>query len=354
MRAGTEEASMATLYIASMGDAAGKSSLAAALGRKLQARGKKVGYVKALCGPGGGDPDAGCMKQLLGLEETVEAMCPVSATVEELAAGLDESEPSWLKSVRDACSSVSRGKDVVLVEGVSGFAAGTDAARIAGRTVEATKARAIVLVSPGPGMDKDGIVAAAKMLADNLLGVVINPVPEHMMESTKARLADPLEADGVKVLGFLPEDRALLGITVGALAEHIGGSILTSEDRSGELVESVMVGAMSVDSSLSYLGLKGNKAVVTRGDRPDIQLGALETSTKCLVITGNVEPVQGILVRARELDVPIVMVDKDTSGTMDALEDVFDRAQFCDEKKMERLGQVLEEHFDLEAVYAAV
>ncbi len=152
---------------------------------------------------------------------------------------------------------------------------------------------------------------------------------------------------------MLPEDRALLGVTVGELAEHVGGSILNSQDRSGELVESVMVGAMSVDSSLSYLRLKSNKAVVTRGDRPDIQLGALETSTKCLVLTGNIEPVPGILSRARERDVPIVMVDKDTPGTMEALEDLFDGAGFCDEKKMERLGQGLEKGLDLAAVYAA-
>jgi len=345
---------MVALYITSMDGAAGKSALAAALGVKLRARGKKVGYLKAVCASGGGDRDAGCMKGLLGLEEPAESLCGASGAIEELAASADESEPAWLKRVQEACTSVSQGKDVVLVEGVSGFAAGSDAARIAGRTVDAIKAKAILLVSHDAAGDKDGIVAAAKMLADNLLGVVINLVPGRMMEEVKAQLAASLEADGVKVLGVLPEDRALLGVTVGEMAEHVGGSILNSQDRSGELVESVMVGAMSVDSSLSYLRLKGNKAVVTRGDRPDIQLGALETSTRCLVLTGNIEPVPGILTRARELDVPIVLVDKDTTGTIDALEDVFADAGFCDEKKMERLGQTLEEHLDLEAVYAAV
>jgi BioD-like phosphotransacetylase family protein len=162
-----------------------------------------------------------------------------------------------------------------------------------------------------------------------------------------------LEQSGIKVVGVLPEDRALYSVTVGELAEHVGGSILNSQDRSNELVESLMVGALSVDSALSYLTLKPNKAVITRGDRPDIQLAALETSTRCLVLTDNINPMPRILNRALELEVPIVLVQGDTVGTMEALERVFDKARFHDEKKLERLGKILERNLDLEAVYQA-
>jgi BioD-like phosphotransacetylase family protein len=171
------------------------------------------------------------------------------------------------------------------------------------------------------------------------------------MASVKNRVVPTLKRDGIKVLGVLPEDRALIGVTVEKLAEHLKGSILNSQDRAGELVESLMVGALSVDSALSYLTLKSNKAVVTRGDRADIQLAALETSTRCLVLTDNIDPAPGILSRARELEVPIVLVERDTTGTMEALEDVFDMAVFYDEKKMERMGNMLETYLDLEAVY---
>jgi BioD-like phosphotransacetylase family protein len=111
-----------------------------------------------------------------------------------------------------------------------------------------------------------------------------------------------------------------------------------------------MVGAMSVDSALSYLSLKPNKAVITRGDRPDIQLAALETSTRCLVLTNNIDPEPTIMSRANELEVPVVKVEKDTVGTMEALESVFDRAVFSSEKKVERLGQLLDAYVDMEAI----
>ena len=345
---------MVALYVTSMGEAAGKSSLCAGLGRKLQAEGRRVGFLKPVSTrTDGGDRDAEFMKQLLTLKESVESLCPVSLNVKDLAGTVDEKKPPWLKEIEEAYTKVSRGKDVVLLEGVGDFKAGSNAARVAGRIVEALKAKAILIVGYEGDLEVDQIVAAAKMLADNLLGVVINAVPERRMESVKAETVPSLEQSGIKVVGVLPEDRALCSVTVGELAEHVGGSILNSQDRSNELVESLMVGALSVDSALSYLTLKPNKAVITRGDRPDIQLAALETSTRCLVLTDNIDPMPSILDRALELEVPIVLVEGDTAGTMEALEGVFDKARFHDEKKLERLGQILEQNLDLEAIYQA-
>jgi len=45
-----------------------------------------------------------------------------------------------------------------------------------------------------------------------------------------------------------------------------------------------MVGAMGQEQALNFLEVKANKAVITGGDRADVQLAALETSTKCLIL----------------------------------------------------------------------
>ncbi len=110
-------------------------------------------------------------------------------------------------------------------------------------------------------------------------------------------------------------------LSVGGLAKHLEGEILNCPERSEELIESLMVGALSVDSGLDYFGRRTNKAVITRGDRPDIQLAALETSTKCLVLTGNVVPMAIVLNRAKEKGVPIIVVKQDTISTLKRLEE---------------------------------
>jgi len=242
---------------------------------------------------------------------------------------------------------------VVLLEGVSGFKAGSGPALAGSRVVETLGARAILIVRYESDLRVSQIVDAARMLGGHLLGVIINAVPQRRMDSVKATLVPSIEQSGIKVLGVLPEDRALLTVSVGELAEHLGGNILNSPERSEELVESIMVGAMSPDPALSYLSLKPHKAVVTRGDRPDIQLAALETSTSCLVLTNNVNPLTNILSLAKSAKVPVVMVKDDTMHTMEALEGVLGKAKFSHEKKVERLEQLLEQHLDLKPIYQA-
>ena len=348
---------MIALYLSSMGEEAGRSALCAALGRIFRANGRKVGYFKPVAVAAekadASDKDAEFLKQILALEEPVELLCPVSLSAKDFIATANEKEPAWLKKAKEAYTQVSQGKDVVLIEGVGGFKTGSGQALAGSRIVEALDAKAILIVRYESKLQASQIVDAARMLGGHFLGVVINAVPPRRMDSVKATLVPSIEQSGIKVLGLLPEDRVLLTVSVGELAEHLGGSIINSPERSEELVESIMVGAMSPDPAVSYLSLKQNKAVVTRGDRPDIQLAALQTPTSCLVLTNNVNPLPNILSRAKAVKVPVVMVKDDTMRTMEALEGVLGKAKFSHEKKVERLEQLLEQHLDLKSIYQA-
>jgi BioD-like phosphotransacetylase family protein len=115
-------------------------------------------------------------------------------------------------------------------------------------------------------------------------------------------------------LGIIPENRTLLAITIGELAECIGGKILNDVKKSGELVENYMLGAMTVDSGLDYFGRKKNKAVIIRQERLDMQLAALETSTKCLVLSGDdVTPAYKVRQKAEGKGIPIITTNATVS-----------------------------------------
>jgi BioD-like phosphotransacetylase family protein len=103
-------------------------------------------------------------------------------------------------------------------------------------------------------------------------------------------LAQPaLERLGIPVYGVLPQAR-LAAISVGELADALGARFLVLPDRRFALVETLTVGAMTVEAALPRFRRQPNKAVITGGDRTDIQLAALETSTRALILTGNMEP----------------------------------------------------------------
>ena len=348
---------MIALYITSIGETAGKSLLCAALGRIFKTRGQKVGYLKPVAlvaeKADASDKDTEFIKLTLALEEPVELLCPVTLSTRDFLASANEKEPAWLKKAKETYAQITQGKDLVLIEGLGGFKAGSVQAVMGSKVVETLGAKTILIVSYESSLQASQIVDAAKGLASHLLGVVINAVPQRRMESVKTTLVKSVERSGIKVLGALPEDRTLLTVSVGEIAENLGGNIINSSERSDNLVEAVMVGAMSPDPAVSYLSLKQNKAVVTRGDRPDIQLAALRTLTSGLVLTNNIEPLPNILSLAKTAKVPIIIVRDDTVHTMEALEGIFARAQFSHDNKVEKLEQLLEQHLDLESIYQA-
>jgi BioD-like phosphotransacetylase family protein len=336
-----------TLALTSVEIAAGKTALCAGLGTKLRAQGRKVGFLKPLrivAEKGSADVvdrDAEFMKKVLDLEESAESLCPVTLTRGELDAALTGKH--FLGSIQDAYSKVAQGKDVVLVEGLSGLGRDDKLTQTCHEIVEGLAAKAIVVVRYSPASPWARVSAIEQRFGPRLLGLVVNGVPEQGMSW--------LPEEGVKVFGVLPQERLLLTVSVGELAEHLEGEILNSLERRDELVENVMVGAMCLDPATLYFNLKLNKAVIARGERADIQLAALETSTRCLILSGGAKPIATILFRAEEKGVPIIVTDRDTLSTVAAVEEVLTQARFHQEKKLKRLGKILDQHFDFEALY---
>ena len=120
------------------------------------------------------------------------------------------------------------------------------------------------------------------------------------------------------------------------------------------LVEYLMVGAMTAGSALTYFRRRPNKAVITGGDRHDVQLAALETSTRCLILTGNQRPSAVVLNRAKEVDVPIIVVEPDTLTTVQMVEPIFGKTALHQDRKSEYFQDLLEERFDFARFYDVV
>ncbi|MEK7849119.1 MAG: DRTGG domain-containing protein [Chloroflexota bacterium] len=304
---------MTALYITSPRPGEGKTALAIGLARWLQGKGKKVGYLK----PGPVDGDVAFARRVLGLGETVEALSD---------RYLDASYPV-----------VSRGKDVVLIEGMA--------------PGEAQKVGAqVVIVVAFPGRTADQVAELAGKAGPALAGVVVNAVPVRRMLEARETWTSTLQGRGVKVLGFLPQDRTLVALSVAELAQHLEGNIINHPEKASDLVEDVMVGVLWVDPIPLYFGSKSAKAVLTRGDRPDIQLGALETPTRCLILTKGMQPHPQIYYRAEDKGVPIMVTPQDTPQAMAIIDEAVVKTRFRQEQKLPRLLQLMEENLDMAAL----
>jgi BioD-like phosphotransacetylase family protein len=115
-----------------------------------------------------------------------------------------------------------------------------------------------------------------------------------------------------------------------------------------------MIGAMSAGSALTYFRQRPNKAVITGGDRHDLQIAALETSTRCLILTGGQQPSSVVLQRAQEVEVPIIVVKPDTLTTLRTVEPIFGNTAMHQHRKSEYFQDICEERFDFARLYAAL
>ena len=332
---------MPVLYLTGAAPGAGKTAVASALARRIAATGAAVSQVRPLRVAGA------------GAEVDAPVGQPIAATPTALA-----SDGALLQSARDMVAA-AQGADATIVEGLDGLHDDDPVAAASARFADDLEARVVLLLEYGETVGAPEAQAAVRRYGPRLLGAIVNRVPRYRRRDAQARLAAELDANGVRVLGLMPEDRTMLAPSVAQVAEHLGAEfrLLDRLDEPGDrleaLVESFMVGGWPLDNGAYVFSRRENKAAIIKGDRPDLQMAALETSTVCLVLTEGREPVQYITYQAEQRQVPMMLVPSPTLEVMEALATVGRQATAHGPRKAERSAALLEQYCDGDSLLAA-
>lgn len=342
---------MASVYVASTEPFVGKSALCAALLEQFRGRGYRVGYMKpvsvtaAQTESGALDEDAQLMRRLFDLDAEPEQLTPVLATARVVDGVLRGEIPPFAERVRTAHTQISADKDVVVLEGVNNWAEGALMGLSADEVSTLLHAPVLLITRYRATLAADTIVAVQRFLKDRLLGVVMNQVHPSQVDYVTSTLVPFLEKRNVPVLGVLPSDPALEAVSVGDLAEQLGAEIIGGDQT--RMVQSLSVGAMGAERALQFFRRKPNKAVITGGDRADLQIAALETSTSCLILTGNIRPAATVLRRAEERNVPILLTADDTLTVVQRAETLIGHVRFGHGDQHPRFSQLAAERLDM-------
>ena len=230
---------MSVVVVASARGGVGRSLIAAAVASRAARGGASVTLAR-LAGDDGAQADA---RAFGSLEDVV---APTAAISVDDAKGLTG--------------------DVVVLEAPAGSVAAIAAA---------LSAKVLVVA----GADSASVDAPA----DSVIGTIVTNVP--------ASAAAEIEKRGgvLAVLAVLAEDGVLAAPSAGDIASVLSARWLAGE---GDVhaVERVMIGTVASDAAEPYFGQRARTCVVTRFDKTDIQLAALQTDLSCLVLTGGGEP----------------------------------------------------------------
>jgi len=304
---------MATLIIASISDRSGKTAVAAALAARIGSDESPVAIGKA-----DGDKDAGIFTSLL------PGSPAISGSAGDIASKISGSAGS--------------GK-ISIVEGSSDTKANLELAN-------STDGLVLLIARYG-----EGISAVAKEYGSRLAGVIINGLPKYRSEDADGTLAADLEASGTKLLGSIPDDRRMLAPKLGQVAEFLGGQFLSGEEESDKLLDNFLIGGLVLDWGPFYFSSRQNTGVIVRGDRPDVQIAAIQTdTTRALVLTKGVRPVEYVMYEAAQRGIPLVVVPGNTHDVAEQLEGLQPEVGFDHADKLARMVELVSEHVDVTAL----
>jgi len=348
---------MATLYVASTETFVGKSAACVGLLNRAQRDGFSIGYMKpvsvsvshesmALL-----DEDAAFIREYFHLAEPLERIAPLLVTqsvVEQIMRG---QSGDAARKLRDCYLTVSRNKDFVVLEGANSWAEGSLLELSADQVSDMLEAPVLLISRYHDLRTLDTILAVQRYLGDRLLGVLINQIEEHQLEFVRSRVVPFLEHRGIPVYATIIQDLQLSGVSVADLFETLGGQLIGPASALERVVEHLMIGALGPEAALLHFRRQTNKAVFTGGDRSDLQLAALETSTSVLVLTGNIRPAAAVIDRAEERGVPLILLADDTLTAIERAETIFGKIRFRQTAKVARFTELLDQTFDFARLY---
>ena len=318
---------MAVLLIVGNQPGVGKTSLAAALLVTAAAAGNRAAYYKPFSDELGVDRDVAFISQLL----QSNSGGPGVPAPKPLASSADAAE---MAEVRARVSRLESEAGIVVIEGLDTTGGSGEA--------YAPNCKTVLVHRYSQQLGE----AAASINVDNdLSAIAVNAVPIHRRDEV-ARELDPQSVP----VAAIPESRGMLSVTVAQLAEHLGGQWVLDPVNIDAPVERLMIGGNIMDSGPTYFGRYDNQAVITRVERPDIQMACMGQNTKCLVLTGPGEPTEYIKAEALKREVPMIQVRTNTHDTAESLAGLLDRADARTIEKANHFAGLLKKYMGAEAV----
>ncbi len=348
---------MIPLFFISNQPFSGKSSICVGVGKLFEEKGLKIGYMKpvgTLPTRVGGiitDEDAQYISSILDVKEELEDVCPIVLTHQCCREGLKEKDYSkgFMDQIKKSYKNIQKGKDIIILEGAKSVEDGYLMGISSDKICKGLGAKAIMVLRYSPEI-VDQTLYTKDFLGKCLAGIIINWIPRSQKEYVEDIIVPCLEKNKIEVFGSILSDKMLSSVSIKEMAELLGGQIICAHDKVDELVETFMVGAMGQEQALKFFRRKANKAVITGGDRSDVQLAALETPTKCLILTGNFQPSTIVMGRAEELGVPMILVNFDTLTAVEKVGEIIGHVQFHEIKKIDKIVDVVKEYIDIKSL----
>ncbi len=348
---------MKSLYVASTSGYSGKNLIVLGLSHRFLEDNIKLGYFKPVgispvkARGGFTDKDAWVIYRALDLEVPIEDLCPGLITHDIMMEAYQHDIEGLEERITTVFKRISEGKDLVLMSGSGSLASGKFLNLSGFQVVEKLDSKVILVDQYEKEFFLDAVLDARDRLGERLIGLIINNVDAELRDMVRDHIVPFLQRKGVPVLGIIPHHTVLGAVMVEDIVERLGADVLCCKDKLEELVENFLIGGMQVDKFIEYARKMRNNAVIVGGDRSDVQLAAIETRAKCIILTGNLYPNEIVVSKAEMNGVPMLVVRGDTYTVAKTVGDLSRKLRLREREKVEEGVRLIDEGVDFDRLY---
>ena len=193
--------------------------------------------------------------------------------------------------------------------------------------------------------DSADINSIEKFFSERLVGFIINGVLKY-----KKNVIESLHNE--KVIAILEEQRFFMTKTAQDLRDVLSTKKVLGEESLNKIIENYLIGGFVLDWGPEYFSTRKNVALVVRGDRPDVQLSALQSGTlNVLIATSGISPVEYIIYEAKKLSIPVLIVDENTEEAISKLSDSFEINDFDHNEKVMYSNRILNDNLNFDKLF---
>lgn len=361
---------MKKIFIAATKQNDGKTTLSLGLIYNLKDRFKKVAFIKPI-GQRYLEEEGVKVDEDSVLIEKVMSTCEVRCGLKDMSPiaverGFTEKyinsphKKSITAQIKKAFSRVSRGEDLVIIEGTGHAGVGSVFDHSNAYVAKVLGSKVIIISSGGIGRPIDEIVlnkALFDKVGVKVLGVIINKVLPDKFDKINRLIRKGLKRKGIDVLGVLPYNPLLSFPTIEQILEETDFQLLSGKDALERYVSKVIVGAMQPRDAIKYL--VDNSLLITPGDREDMIMAALgcyrEMDKKRLkisgmILTGGIIPAPAIMDLLNKTGVPVLLAKIDTYTVASRIHDLTVKIRPRDTDKIKAVIKLIKERVDLDKI----
>lgn len=352
------------VFIAATHQNGGKTTTALGLFAALKKRFGRIGFIK----PVGQrfeniegkrvDEDSLLMDQTFGVQTPIEDMSPIAVEPDFTRRYINNANPDFF--VRRLQNSFDRAcweKEFCLIEGTGHAGVGSVFDLSNARVARLLQSKVIIVTTGGIGRPIDELALNQALFEKEgveIVGAVLNKILPEKYDQVRDFAQRGLERLGIELLGAMPAEPLLSSPTLEQVCKQVRGELLNKETAHPNRIKKIIVGAMSSRNILEHFE-KGT-LVITPGDREDIILAALSTTTSGqeedkalagLVLSGDLFPHPTVLELIAQSTLPVITTPLDSYTVANSIHSMTVKTLPGDAEKITRIQSLVESYIDI-------